>query len=317
MEESVSSPKIFASKSSASPRNVSVEPYDFKQPKLVSKGIMKGLQNIHDLVSRSLTRIFTDSINQKVEVSLEDIDERIFSEFLNVLEAPEALFLFNIKELSNWTLIEIPPSFCLYCIERQGGSRTAKVKPPKALSRIEERIISRIIKKVSAELSHAWSPYMNITFEDYVYESKPANVRTISSHVPGIIVTFKVKTGDITMPIRICYPYAMLKDQMDNSLQNPNTPYRQRALDSKEQHQFETYMKQVDVPLQVILGQANITMKELLNLTEGDVIKLGQPIDKPLPVLINGTQKMNGYPGNYNGNRAVKIFDILTPVNTD
>lgn len=292
-----------------------VRPYDFKRPKLVSKEIMRALRNVHELLSRNLDRIFTDSLNRKVDVTLRDIDEVIFSEFLRELEVPTALFLFNIEELGDWALMELDPSFCLYCIERQSGSRAQAAKPPRALTRIEERVISRIVDKIFQELSHVWSPYLDITILNYVYESKPANMRTISSHVPGIVIRYEIRIDTLKVPFKICYPYALLKEQMNHTFHEPDNTPRPKQMDSRQKKAFEGYLKQVQLPLKVILGKSKISMKELIQIEEGDVIKLDQTIDEPLDVFINGTRKMVGYPGNRGGNRAVKIFDITESIN--
>lgn len=288
-----------------------VKLYDFKHPKLVSKEIMRALRNIHELLSRNLNRIFTDSLNQKVDVVLQDIDEAIFSEFLSELEAPTALFLFNIEELGDWALLEMDPSFCLYCIERQGGSHIESTKPARALTRIEERVISRIINKIFKELVHVWSPYLNISILNHVYESKPANVRTISSHIPGIIIRYEIRVENLKVPFKICYPYALLKEQMNNSLHEPDkTTSNKTVLSPSQQDAFEDYLKDVKVPLKVVLGKADISMKDLIQMKEGDVIQLNQAIDEPLDILVNGTPKLVGYPGNMGGRKAIKVFEI-------
>lgn len=298
------------SEKSGSGEEPAIKRYDFKHPKLVSKETMRALRNIHELLSRSLNRIFTDSINQKAEVSLQAIDEVIFSEFLGELEPPTALFLFNIEEMGDWAVMEMHPSFCLYCIERLSGSRENEMKPSRALTRIEERVISRIVNKIFKELGHVWSPYLNITIQNHVYESKPANIRTISSHVPGIVVRYVIRVGGLTVPYKLCYPYAMLKEQMNLNFHKNDKDQDKKVLSPVERRTFENYMKSVSVPLQVLLGRVRISMKELVGMEGGDVIKLDQLIDEPLDVMVKGTRKMTGFPGKINGMKAIKVFEV-------
>lgn len=294
-----------------------VKPYDFKHPKLVSKEIMRAFRNIHELLSRNLNRIFTDSLNQKVDVSLEDIDEVIFSEFLSRMEPPTTLFLFNIEELGDWALIEMDPSFCLYCVERLGGSREDIIKPARALTRIEERVISRIVNKIFKELSHVWSPYLTITILNHVYESKPANVRTISSHIPGIVVRFRVKVGSLDVWFKICYPYGLLKQQMNSTFHELDKPSNQSGISQAEKKAFENHIKAAEVPIKVVLGEAKISMRQLMQTCEGDVLKLDQLIHEPLDILVNDHKKMVGYPGNLNGKKAVKVFEVSNTLNSN
>lgn len=288
-----------------------IKKYDFKHPKLVSKENARALQKIHDLLSRNLNRIFTDSLGEKVEVSLQNIDEVIYSEFLSALEPPSALFLFNIEELGDWALMQMDPSFCLYCIERQGGSRQDTARPARPLTRIEERIISRIIDKIFKELSRVWAPYLNITIQNHVYESKPANIRTISSHIPGIIIRYMLRLENFAVPLKICYPYALLKERMKNTAHEPDRSSGKAMLSASEKKSFENYVKKAEVNLNVILGETKIPLKRLLEVEEGDVIKLDQSIEDPLDVLVNGTKKMVGYPGYMDDNKAIKIYKVM------
>ncbi len=288
-----------------------VKKYDFRHPKLVSKEIMRALHKIHNLFARNVQRIFSNVLNLKVEVTLDEIEQVIFAEFLNTIEPPTALFLFNIEELGEWATLQMDPSFCMFFVEHQSGGRSMKLGEPRSLTRIEERVMGRTIKKIFKELSHTWSSYVKMTILHHVYESKPANIRTISSHIPGIAVTFRLEVEKMKVPLRVCYPYALLKEQMMSSFGDLNQNDTKESLSSGERLQFQKEMKNVDVLAKAMLGKAGIPMQRLMGLEEGDVIKLDQRIDEPLTINVNDRHKMTGYPGVRGGKKAIKLFDIL------
>lgn len=285
--------------------------YDFKHPKLVSKENLRILHNIHEMLSLNLNRLFSDSLGEKIEIVLRQIHEVIYSEFMSSMESPTALFMFNVGEIDDWALMQVDPSFCLYCVERQGGSHEYSPHNAKMLTLIEKRIVTRIVKKVFKELSHAWEPYLSLTIRNHIYESKPANIRTISSHVPGIVVRYGVKFQDRTVPLTFCYPYSLLKEKMNLSIHGAESSGTERSLSMAEKKRFREYVKKSPVDLNVILGETKIPMEKLANLQQGDVIKLHQQIEQPLQILINGKQKMEGYPGVMRGKKAVKIFNVM------
>lgn len=285
--------------------------YDFKHPKLVSKENLRALHNIHEMLSLNLNRVFSDSLGEKIEVGMRQIHEVIYSEFMSSMESPTALFLFNFAEIDDWSLMQMDPSFCLYCIERQGGSREFTTRETRVLTRIEERIISRIVKKIFKELSHVWEPYMSLSIQNHMYESKPANIRTISSHIPGIVVRYGIKFEDTTVPLTFCYPYSLLKEKMNLSIHGQDRSGIESSLSINEKKRFQEYVKKSPVELNVILGETKIPMEKLAELQKGDVIKLHQQIEQPLQILINGKKKMEGYPGVMRGKKAVKIFKVM------
>lgn len=288
--------------------------YDFKHPKLVSKENLRTLYNIHEMLSLNLNRLFSDTLGEKIEVVLRQIHEVIYSEFMNSMETPTALFLFDITEVDNWSLMQMNPSFCLYCIERQGGSREYFSQEPRMLTLIEERIVTRIVKKIFKELSHVWEPYLSLTIRNHIYESKPANIRTISSHIPGIVVRYGIKFQDITVPLIFCYPYSLLKEKMTLSIHGAERASTESRLSIAEKKRFQESVKNSQVDLKVILGETKISMEKLAELQKGDVIKLHQQIEQPLQIVINGKQKMEGYPGVMRGKKAVKIFNVMNPL---
>src|SRR5690606_7763126 len=61
----------------------------------------------------------------------------------------------------------------------------------------------------------------------------------------------------------------------------------------------------------VRLGEANITVRDLMELEPGDIIQLDTDATLPLDVHIEGMPKFKGIPGLLKGNRALKITENL------
>lgn len=287
-----------------------IKPYDFKQPKLVSKEIIRSMRNIHEMYARNVKRVFANVLNHNIEVRLTDVEQVIFSKYLNDIDPPSAIFLFNIEELGDWAVLQMEPGFCTYCVERQSGGDKFNLDEKRMLSRIEERIMGRIIDKCFKDLSHVWSSFFPFTVINHIYESKPGNIRTISANDPGIVIRFLFKFDTYQLPFSLCYPYALLKDQLLGNSFNPDKNNFAGALSSIEKKNFEEDLKQADITLSTILGESNVPLNKLIGLKEGDLIMLDQQIDEPLKIKVNNQVKMNGYPGSMKGKKAVKIFNI-------
>ena len=288
-----------------------IKEYDFKHPKLVSKEIMRTLRKIHEQFARNLKRLYGTTLNQKFEVTLEEIEQVVFSEYLNSLEPPTAIFLFNIEELGDWAILQNDPSFCLYFVEKLCGNQNVEFQESRSLTRIEEGVFSRIMDKLFKELSHVWSTYLKMTIQHHVYESKPTNIRAISAGVPGITVRYTVRFDEEKIPFSICYPYGLLKEQMISSLNGFDKHDTKVNMTPAQKVRYREDLKNVNVTLRPVLGRTKIKMKKLTELSVGDVIALDQPIDEPLEILSNQTLEMYGYPGTLKGKRAVKIFKIV------
>jgi flagellar motor switch protein FliM len=66
-------------------------------------------------------------------------------------------------------------------------------------------------------------------------------------------------------------------------------------------------IQDVIVELQVELGRSQLTGRDLINLTPGDVIPLNRFISDDLDIAVEGVNKLGGQPGKYHGNNAVLI----------
>jgi flagellar motor switch protein FliM len=72
--------------------------------------------------------------------------------------------------------------------------------------------------------------------------------------------------------------------------------------------QIEALVREMAVELTVVLGSAELSMRELAALRAGDVVVLHQKVDQPLDGLLAGTRKFRVWPGVV-GDRAAVVID--------
>lgn len=291
--------------------------YDFKHPKLVSKEIIRALRNIHEHLSRNLSRIFSTSLSLKVDVELKEIEQTVFSEYMQDLASPGTYYIFQIEEFGEWAIMEVDPAFCIYAIERQGGSKESNLDSIRTMSRIEERIFSRTVEKIFDEIKTIWEPHIAMTIGHYVYENKPENIHSISPVEPAVIADYEITVGQESVPFKICYPYAILKEAIGDSFHKFGSRVRNNDATPEEREQYHKELKSVIVPLKAVLGRTRITVKEMLQLQRGDAIKLRQLTYEPIEILLNYSRKMKAFPGTVNSKRAVKIYEVLEQEESD
>lgn len=291
-----------------------VESYDFRQPKLFSKEIMRTLQSIHDVFSRNLARIFSTSLRYKVDISQHEIKQLSSPEFVQNIESPSTIYLLNVGELGGEIIVVLPPEFCIHLIERQSGGQGRNLSQRRTLTVIEEKIINRIMKNVNQEIVNAWEPYMDFSIDKTTYESKPENLH-LASVDPTIIVKFKVDLGGKEIEVGVSYSYSLLKKAMSDTLLKKGIKSKMEELSDEEMQAYQRTLEKAKVRVQPLLGTTSLTLNEIINLKEGDTIPLKQKSDNPLNVRINGTTKMTAYPGVIQGRRAIKVFELLEEIN--
>lgn len=291
-----------------------VEPYDFKQPKLFSKEIMRTLRTLHDVLARNLSRVFSSALRQKVDVRMNKIDQVSTSDFIQNIASPSVIYLLSVKELGGDVIAVIPPEFCIHMIERQSGGRGDNLDQRRTLTTIEEKIISRIMKAVNKEIIVAWEPYMDFSIDSATYESKPENIHLMSVD-PTIVAKFEIDLGVHTVEIQVSYPYSLLKEAMNESVLKKGNQAKTEKLSPDALDSYKRTLLNASVRIQPLLGTTRLTVSDILELKEGDTIPLNQRTDKPLNVRVNQIEKMTAFPGLVQGRKAIKVFEIIEEIN--
>lgn len=291
-----------------------VQPYNFKEPKLFSKEIMRTLRSLHEVLARNLARVYGSALRRKVDVSVGGIQQATASSFVMEIESPSVIFLLNDVNHTDDIIMMMPAGFCIHMIEKQSGGRGDNISEKRTLTTIEEKIINRIMDSISKEIVIAWEPFEEFTITSKKYESKPENVH-LTSVDPMLIVKLVIDLGDKKVEVKIAYSYALLKQAIHNSAIKQNSRTKKELMSESQKESYERTLLGASVIIQPLLGTSRLSVKEIIDLKVGDSITLGQRIDQPLEVRVNGVLKMTAYPGLLHGRRAVKVFEIDEEIN--
>ena len=75
--------------------------------------------------------------------------------------------------------------------------------------------------------------------------------------------------------------------------------------------EIESIVRAMEVEMTVVLGRADLTMRDLSSLTVGDVVVFDQKVNEPLDGLVSGARKFRVWPGIV-GDRAAVVVDTVT-----
>lgn len=291
-----------------------VIPYDFKQPKLFSKEILRTISKIHDNIARGMSRIFSMSLNYKTDVTLHKIEQFSPSDFIKNMPTPCVVYTLNGRVMGGDIMITLPPEFCIHIIERESGGLGVDLSYSRILTTIEERIISRIQIQIQNEIIRAWEPLLKFNVENKLYENKPENIH-LGSVDPLLMAKMSIYLVEDIIEVGISYTYSFLKKALNDSIIKKNKGSNLQPLNHQEQIDYQRTLTKALVRIQPLLGQTVLSLDDILNLKQGDVIPLVQKSDKPLEIKVNGITKMNGYPGLKQGRKAIKVFEIIEEIN--
>jgi len=158
-------------------------------------------------------------------------------------------------------------------------------------------------------LEKAWEPVYPLKIGYSRTEINPQFVAVVPPSDVVIATTFDVELEKVSGTIKIVIPYATLepiKSKLSVGFQS-----EQLEVDFIWINRIKEQIMQTNANLLCKLGEADITIEDLTNLSVGDIIQLDTDATMPLDVLVEGVAKFRGIPGILKGNRAIKITESL------
>src|SRR5437762_13780917 len=105
----------------SAPAEKKIVRYNFKRPDRISKNQIRSLHFVHDRFARNFSSSVSAYLRTVVEVSLENIAQISYSEFLNTVSDPTCYAAISLKPLDGLAALEIGPSLIFPMMDRLLG----------------------------------------------------------------------------------------------------------------------------------------------------------------------------------------------------
>jgi len=293
----------------AGPKNVSK--HDFRRPARASGEQMRMLQEIHKAYADSLSIALSPHLMGTIDIGLVALEELACSEFTSQLQLPTCLNILNIAGSNHNILFEIHPDLAFAMIEKMLGGSGSPPEAPRAFTAIEAAILRQLLNVMIKELSRSWATVqvIEIVLDSSEMGSDFGQVAAPDDSV--LLATLEVKLGSVAGTLNICLPF----DTLSVLLPQPEAleEAKENDLTGREKSAMQNSMLGAPVVLNATLGKARLTVRELLRLTPGDVIILGDGTRTECAIAIAGRPKFSGRPGLVGRKLAILVTGPADP----
>jgi flagellar motor switch protein FliM len=178
------------------------------------------------------------------------------------------------------------------------------------LTGVEQNVLKRLLGVFTDAIAAAWEPVMPFRPEALRFELDPRMASIAPPSDVGIVSAFEL-TGGLEGRLQLVIPYAAVEP----AKQRLAAPRRmsQRG-DERAAAVMSRELEQVKVDVRGVLGQTRITFSRLLELSEGEVLLLDRDEAAPLPISVQGREKLLGTPLVSGGALAMKVERALVPI---
>jgi flagellar motor switch protein FliM len=290
-----------------------VRPYDFRRPDKFSKENLRALQTIHESFAREAGSALSSYLRTGIQVRLSSIEQIIYGEYLAQLANPTAVSIVSAEPLRGRLILEINLALAFALIDRLLGGKGQIVPRVREVTDIDLALLHALAKTILAPLSETWLQMTPVTMnlEDLAFNPQVVQVAFPSD--VGILLLFELRMGDSASTISLFIPYTLLEPIIGKlSTQAWLLSARKDKGTSTGGDEVRRQLEKVDVPVTVSLGTTTVTVRELLGLQVGNVIKLDTSTGQELALLVGGQHKFWSRPGRV-GRRIGVVVTRVSP----
>lgn len=289
--------------------------YDFKRPDKFSKEQIRTVSIMHETFARLTTTALSAQLRSLVHVHVASVDQLTYEEFIRSIPNPTTLGIINMDPLKGSAILEIDPAITFSIIDRLFGGQGESTKVNRDLSDIEQSVMENIIVRILGNLREAWSQVIDLRPRLGQIETNPQFAQIVPPTEMVVLVTLETKVGEVEGMMNFCIPYLTIEpiigklsaQYMYSSVRSGSTTENLNILKER--------LSSIEVLVIAEIGNMNLTVRDVLSLQSGDVIRLPNVSVRDSMVLKVGTRdKFLCRPGVVGNKAAVQITKKLEDV---
>lgn len=291
-----------------------VAPYDLTSQDRIIRGQMPTLDAINEQVASMLGIGLAGRTRLALRITSAPATLLKFADLAPLLAPPASVCILGLGASYGFALAVLEAGLAEALLAAALGDR--RVRQPeeggdtrRELTSVEQLVLRRLLRLLADAMAQAWAPVLPFEPEVLRLEPDPRMASIAPPTDVGIVSGFELK-GGIEGRLHLVIPYAAV----ESAKQKLSSPRRlsQRA-DERFADALAREVEQVPVEVRGLYGRARIPFARLLDLAEGEVLLLDTDEGKPVPVVVQGREKLLGTPTVSGGSLAVVVDQPLRP----
>ncbi|MCX7976110.1 MAG: flagellar motor switch protein FliM [Bellilinea sp.] len=289
-----------------------VTAYNFWSPDRFSKEQMRAVELVHEDLTERLTTSLPTFLRTNLRPRLVHTEQGRFHDFLKDFPPNSLFHMINLAPLPSQVVITMSPNISYLILEQRLGGKIEGRYQDRQLTEIDQSLLRGLVEHMLGDIKAAWSKVVSVepTLEDST--TNQHWVQMIMGNERVMLLTFELNIQGTTGTMSIFIPFNTLKP-IANVL-NPHiwiTGRKEQQQDYTTREKVLQNMQRVTLPIRVPLGQAELRLREILNLAVGDVIQLDTSIREPLVVEVARRKRFTGRVGRSGRNIAIQISGVI------
>jgi flagellar motor switch protein FliM len=281
-----------------------VRPFDFSAQR-INRTQLPMLQTIAKSFAPRAAATLSGLIGRDSAIEFTSIESIRVADLQASLPTPGIMAAVRLKPLAGHAFMSVQPSLLVALLDAFfGGSGRPAADTQAVVSAAAQRFLTLVLKSFAPDFTAAWTVVAPLELELAKLETNPRLVQLGSAQDSVIVVRFTCELGARSGTMDWMLPDTQLTPIREAlASDGGKAPARKQEAWGPA---LSAALHEVEVEIRAVLGQARLSLRELVSLAPGDIIPIETPQDVTL--LAGDVPLRHGRFGVSQGRNALKIL---------
>lgn len=282
--------------------------FDFRLPNRISKNQLRILRSIFENFAESFSSFLVTKLQTVVNISVTSVDQIYYSEYVLSVANPACLFTFEIQNTDVKGILELNNDLALSFVDKLLGGNGLGTKQTKVITPIEQKVLNVVVERIMLDLKKSWQTVDNFEFEVERFEPDIDFAQITSQSESVLLISFEILIGEQSFLMNICFAtFAFDNILAKLSTQKLSTIRAMKYYGQSAREVITHHLTKTLLPINVELGTTKLSVKEIMDLEEGDIIRLETKLSDDQKIRTGNKILFTGRLGVSNNHKAIKV----------
>ncbi len=286
-----------------------ISPVNLLKPNRISREHLLSFERYFEAAAKSMAATISEKLRTDIRCDCVAVEQLRLGTWLNQVGGPIAVYQTKMEPLSQPVLFSATTGLLYAAVDRILGGTGEIVKVVKEFTAAEYTVADAFVGPCLDRICESLEEVVKLdwTIEDRF--ANPALAQIVPPHDVVLAVYFQASGHSMLGDLRMVIPYASLEPYLGKLSHVASSGFGHEPGSMREA--VAKSLQEVSVDMMVQLGKTNIPLRQLLELSEGDVVPLSTNVGQDLVAPVQGIPKFTGQLGTRGNRLAFRVGGVL------
>jgi flagellar motor switch protein FliM len=288
----------------------SVQACNFRSAGRLSNESARALTTINETVARNLSGSLGDYVGTEIKVKLQTLDQVPVRDYVATVPALSYIASFPLSAVSSNLILEFDGNLIHPIIDLLLGGTGLSAGGSRELSEIEDEIMQDLMLLIARQTGSAWG------MADSVFSAsariEPAGLQGVfPANGKVTLVKFEMEFAGIAGTFQLIFPGSLVSVLLKQGKEGQ--PQKKGALRFFPTASIRERILDCDVTVAADLPSMRVSVRDLIGLQPGCVLKLRAPVRTPGMLTVEGMEIFEAVPVRNGAQKAAQVGRRVQP----